>query len=158
MRGFPKNQIGLFAAAIWLAAAFFALDLALPLGVAGGVPYMALVLLGWWLDRPRYLVLLGAVSTALTIAGYYFSAAGGIEWMALTNRALAFFAIWTTVGLLAKVKNSEIALQDSRDELEQQAEALRSVITSPTGTARSGATKTARPQAAPNRPQGRISG
>ncbi len=125
MRGFPKNQMGLFAVAIWLAAAFFALDLALPLGVAGGVPYVALVLLGWWLDRPRYLVLLGAVSTVLTIAGYYFSAAGGIEWMVLTNRALAFFAIWTTVGLLAKAKSSEIALQDAHDELEQRAEALR---------------------------------
>ena len=113
MRGFPKNQIGLFATAIWLAAAIFALDLALPLGVAGGVPYVALVLLGWWLDRPRYLILLGAVSTVLAIAGYYFSATGGIEWMALTNRALAFLAIWTTVGLLAKAKNSEIALQDA---------------------------------------------
>ena len=125
MRGFPKTQMGLFAAAVCLAAAFFALDLALPLGVAGGVPYVALVLLGWWLDRPRYLVLLGAVSTVLTIAGYYFSAAGGIEWMVLTNRALAFFAIWTTVGLLAKAKISEIALRDAHDELEQQAEALR---------------------------------
>ncbi len=125
MRGFPKNQMGLFAVAISLAAAFFALDLALPLGVAGGVPYVALVLFGWWLDRPRYVVLLGAVSTVLTIGGYYFSAAGGIEWMVLTNRALAFFAIWTTVGLLAKAKSSEIALQDAHDELEQRAEALR---------------------------------
>ncbi len=125
MRGFPKTQMGLFAAAVCLAAAFFALDLALPLGVAGGVPYVALVLLGWWFERPRYLVLLGAVSTVLTIAGYYFSAAGGIEWMVLTNRAFAFFAIWTTVGLLAKAKSSEIALQHAHHELEQRAEALR---------------------------------
>ena len=72
LRGFPKNKLGIFAAAIGIAAAFFALDLALPLGVAGGVPYVALVLLGWWFERPRYLVLLGVVATVLTIAGYYF--------------------------------------------------------------------------------------
>ncbi len=125
MRGFPKNQMALIASAICLAAAFFALDLALPLGVAGGVPYVALVLLGWWFDRPRYLVLLGAVATALTIAGYYFSAEGGIEWMVLANRALAFFAIWITVGLLVKAKSSENALRIAHSELEQRAEALR---------------------------------
>jgi hypothetical protein len=125
MRGFTKNQMALIATAVILAAAFFALDLSLPLGVAGGVPYVALVLLGWWLDRPHYLVLLGAVATVLTIAGYYFSPEGGIEWMVLTNRTLAFFAIWITVGLLAKAKRSESALRNAHGELERRAESLR---------------------------------
>lgn len=125
MRDTAKNQLRLFAAATLLAAAIFALDLSLPLGVAGGVPYVALVLLGWWLDRPRYLVLLGTIATALTIAGYYLSQEGGTEWMVLTNRALAFFAIWITVGLLARAKSSESALRDAHGELERRANSLR---------------------------------
>ena len=31
--------------------AVLAVDLRLPLGVAGGVPYVAVVLLGWWLPK-----------------------------------------------------------------------------------------------------------
>jgi len=43
----------LIAAAAGLAAAFFIGDVLLPLGVAGGVPYVAVVGIGWWLPRRR---------------------------------------------------------------------------------------------------------
>jgi PAS domain S-box-containing protein len=118
----------LIAIAAVLAVAIFLLDLSLPLGVAGGVPYVALVLLGWWFSKPRYIFLFAAVSTGLTVTGYIYSPEGGIYWIVLTNRFLAFFAIWVTAALLAKAKRAELALQTAHDKLEQQSEsALREI-------------------------------
>ena len=108
---------------IILTVAVFILDLSLPLGVAGGVPYVAVVLLGWWSERTAYIFLLGAVSSVLTVAGYYLSPEGGIHWVVLTNRFLAFFAIWVTAALLAKAKQGQVALRTAHKRLEQQAEA-----------------------------------
>ena len=44
-----------------MAIAVFILDLSLPLGVAGGVPYVALVLVGWWFPKRWTIVLLAAI-------------------------------------------------------------------------------------------------
>ncbi len=123
MREPRQNDIRLIAIATVLAVAIFLLDLSLPLGVAGGVPYVALVLLGWWFSKPRYIVLFAAVSSVLTVTGYFYSPEGAIHWIVLTNRFLAFFAIWVTAALLAKAKGAELARHIAHDKLEQQAEA-----------------------------------
>ena len=81
--------------AVTIAAAVYVLDLALPLGVAGGVPYVALVIVGWWFPMRWVIFFLAAISSALTVAGYYYSPYVGVDdWMVLTNRAYALFAIW----------------------------------------------------------------
>jgi hypothetical protein len=49
-----------------VAAAIFVFDLSLPLGVAGGVPYVALVLVGLWSCRPGDVLILTAAATVLT--------------------------------------------------------------------------------------------
>ncbi len=85
-----------------LTGAIFALDLWLPLGVAGGVPYVAVILLGWWLGDLRKILLLAALSSALILAGFFMSPPGGTPWMVFANRGLALFAIWVTAALLAK--------------------------------------------------------
>ncbi len=72
-----QNELRLIAIATVLAAAIFLLDLSLPLGVAGGVPYVALVLLGWWFSKSRYIFLFAAVSSVLTVMGYFYSPEGG---------------------------------------------------------------------------------
>jgi signal transduction histidine kinase len=66
---------------------------------------------------------LAAVSSVLTVAGYFYSPEGGIHWVVLTNRFLAFFAIWVTAALLAKAKRAETALQIAHEKLEQRAKA-----------------------------------
>lgn len=70
-------------------------DLYFPLGVAAGVPYVALVLVGLITQQPRTVLILAAIGSALTIVGYYFSPAGGIHQVVLINRGLALFAIWS---------------------------------------------------------------
>lgn len=92
--------------AVLVAVLVLAIDLSLPLGVAGGVPYVAVVLLGWWFPIKKYLIALAIMCSALTLVGYAFSPAGGIPWVVATNRFLALFAIWVTALLLIKISIS----------------------------------------------------
>ena len=106
-----------------LMGVIFLIDLSLPLGVAGGVPYVAVVLLGWWSERTVHIFLLAAISSILTVAGYYMSPEGGIPWVVSTNRFLAFFAIWVMVLLLVKAKRMQEALKTAHSKLERRAAA-----------------------------------
>ena len=101
-----RTNPGLIVTAVLLAVAIFLVDLSLPLGIAGGVPYVALVLTGWWFRRRSDIFVLAAVASLLTAAGYLLSPEGGIPWMVLANRALAFFAIWVTAVLLFTAKRT----------------------------------------------------
>ncbi|MFC1673354.1 PAS domain-containing sensor histidine kinase [Pseudomonadota bacterium] len=99
--------------AVAIAAIVFVLDSSTPLGVAGGVPYVALVLMGLWLPRPQYIYMLAVIGSVLTVLGYFTSPSGGIHWVVLTNRGLALFAIWITAFLIAKHKQAEITQLNS---------------------------------------------
>ena len=79
-----------------ISAAVFVFDIYLPLGVAGAVPYVALVLVALIAQQPRAIIALALLATALTIAGYFFSPAGGMHSVVLINRGMALFAIWAT--------------------------------------------------------------
>lgn len=109
---------------IVLAAAIFVLDLAIPLGVAGGVPYVAVVLLCVWSPQRQFTLSVAVACSLLTILGLFFSPARGILWMVLFNRCLALFAIWVTAILslyfkraVEAVCQSEEALRFERDNL-----------------------------------------
>ncbi len=98
---------------------FFIFDLALPLGVAGGVPYVATVLIGIWLPKWWHTVGLAILVSILTGLGFLFSEPGSVAWIVLTNRALALFAIWTTTILLLLNKKAEKQLIYLNRELEK---------------------------------------
>ncbi len=110
-----RASFGLIAITVVLALAILAIDLSLPLGVAAGVPYVALLVVGWRLERPRHIVLLAGIASALTIVGFLFSPEGGTLWVVLSNRMLALFVIWITAGLLAKLKNADQTVRASRE-------------------------------------------
>ena len=80
---------------VLIGAAVLWFDLYFPLGVAGGVPYVALVLVGLVTQQPRAVLVLASIGSLLTIAGYYLSPEGGIYHVVLINRGLALFAIWS---------------------------------------------------------------
>jgi len=85
--------------AVLVALATLAFDLSVPLGVAGGVPYAIIVVLGLWLPNSFLILVLAGTGTLLTAVGYYLSDDGGVQWMVLTNRGLALMIIWTCAGL-----------------------------------------------------------
>ena len=110
-----------------LAAAVFVVDLRLPLGVAGGVPYIAAVLVASWQPRRRYTLAVAAVCSVLTILGYFASPAGGELWKVVLNRVVAMLAIWVTAILSLQRTSREAALQQEsaeRQRAEQQGEAI----------------------------------
>ena len=77
-----------------LSLAIFIQDSYIPLGVAGGVPYILVVLISLWDHRKKLPIYMALGGTVLTIVGFFSSPTGGELWKVLTNRSLALFAIW----------------------------------------------------------------
>lgn len=117
-----RNLTGPVATSVLVAGAVLAFDLSMPLGVAGGVPYVVLVLMGIWFPKRRYAFILAAIGTALTLFGYVYSPQGGEATVVAINRLLAIGAIWTTAILLAMIKTSERRLISLNETLEERVE------------------------------------
>ena len=81
---------------VLLAGLIFVIDLHVPLGVADGIPYVAVVGLALWFREPRYTVYFAAACSVLTVAGYFGSPPGVEAWQAVTNRVLIVLGIWVT--------------------------------------------------------------
>jgi PAS domain S-box-containing protein len=117
---------------VFLAALIFWVDLQLPLGVAGGVLYVAVVLLGWWLPNRRNVILVAVLASLLTTVGYVYSPPGGIAWMVLSNRGIALFAIWCIAALIVQRKPVEAKLLEERkseqENLVEQEQILHTLL------------------------------
>jgi PAS domain S-box-containing protein len=115
-------------ASVLVAVATLAADLSVPLGVAGAVPYVAVVLLALRLPIPRHTVFAAAICSVLTLLGLVFSPPGGVLWVALVNRSLALFAIWATalLGLQWKLAEQMARRQESWLDETQRAAAVGS--------------------------------
>lgn len=120
MASLAQVSTKVIAISVAIAVAVILIDLMLPLGVAGGVPYVALILMGIWLPKPGHTYLLAIVATMLTVIGYIGSPNGGIYWMVLTNRGLALFAIWIVAFLIASRKQFENELRQAHESLESK--------------------------------------
>ncbi len=106
--------------AFFIASGIFFLDMLLPLGVADGVLYVAIVLIGLRM-RSRSFVLYGALAgTALTVLGIYVSPPGGELWKVLANRGLAIITIWMTAALCFwQIRIGKLIAQ-AQEDLEQR--------------------------------------
>lgn len=105
---------------IFLALVIFAIDLQIPLGVAGGVPYIAVILISYRSKNTHNVIYLAILCSLLTVLGFYFSPSGGELWQVLSNRALAIFAIWTTAILTFKWKIHENEMMLVRQNIERE--------------------------------------
>ncbi len=87
---------------MWLGlAAIFAIDLALPLGVATAGLYVLVVLASIGLREVGWTVALAIVATILTMIDVAVSPADAdtVLWIVRANRLLSVVAIWSTVGV-----------------------------------------------------------
>ncbi|MCW8900767.1 MAG: hypothetical protein OQK75_13495 [Gammaproteobacteria bacterium] len=117
-----KLPVSLILLSMFLMSVIFVIDLQLPLGVAGGIPYIAVVLISLWFQNKNYAIGFAITCTVLILIGFYFSPFGGELWKVLANRILAILAIWTTVTLAIKWKRTQekILLIKSKAEKEQE--------------------------------------
>ncbi|MEE9614356.1 MAG: hypothetical protein V3W31_05300 [Thermodesulfobacteriota bacterium] len=95
------------AASLTLAIAVLLVDISIPLGVAGGVPYVAVVLVSLQSPRSGVTVFVALLCSVLTAIGYFYSPDGGELWQVFINRLLALFAIWVTAVLGLSMKRAE---------------------------------------------------
>lgn len=100
----PDNIISI---SLILMFVIFVIDLQLPLGVAGGVPYITVIIISLWFNNKNYVIGFAIICTILTLFGLFLSPSGGELWKVCTNRGLAIFAIWTTTILVIKWQNSQ---------------------------------------------------
>lgn len=89
------------------------MDLITPLGVAAGVPYVALVLLGLKFERRQWFLKLAALATVLTIIGLFLSESYAVLWIVLLNRLYALLAIWIVAILLYMYKGESIRFREA---------------------------------------------
>jgi hypothetical protein len=100
----------------------FSIDVQIPLGVAGGVPYIAVILVSLWSTKRSFVMYLAVICSFMTILGFYVSPSGGELWQVLLNRALALFAIWITaiLALQWKIHEDKITYLDCEKEIEKK--------------------------------------
>jgi PAS domain S-box-containing protein len=115
-----KSSKTIVLASVGLATVIFVVDLSLPLGVAGGVPYVALVLVSLWSPRRQHTLVAATGATVLTVLGFFFSPLGGVLWKVLFNRFLAVFAVWVTTILVLQRKRAEEETWKLNQVLEQR--------------------------------------
>mgnify|MGYP000244685515 CR=1 FL=1 len=82
-----------------IAGVIFSIDQLVELGVAGGVPYVLVILIGFWSRSRKILVSLAVLCSLFTLWGWWLSPVGGEAWKVASNRFLALFAIWVTTFL-----------------------------------------------------------
>ena len=107
----------LVAVSIGVALLIFLFDLATPLGVVGGVPYVLLIMLSFWLPGRYTPVWIAAIATLLTVTGHFYSPAGAPQHTVLTNLALELFVLWVTAYLVTRYRRSERTVRDSEVHL-----------------------------------------
>lgn len=100
-----------------VALGIFAIDLITPLGVASGVPYVAVVLIAAKMQSPKRVLGTALACSGLTILGLAWSAEGGTVWIVVYNRAVAIFAIWVSAIVLYLRGIDARALMESRRAL-----------------------------------------
>jgi|GEM_PF-1911811 len=102
------------------AVSAFALDLSLPGGSIDRFAYLGMILLGWWLARPRDVIALALLATILVGIGHAISLAPA-DPSKLGESGLALLAIWATAGVIAVAKRRYNKLRQASDALRARA-------------------------------------
>lgn len=105
---------------VGLTCGLFALDLFMPLGVAIGALYAAIVLLASFSPNPQLPLLTAVCATGLLILGAVEGPRlSGIPlWVGVTNACLGLVVVWISAVLLRQRHHAEIRLRQAKDELE----------------------------------------
>lgn len=120
-----RGSMSLYLGCAALMLAILLADLAVPLGVAMGVPYVAAVLLTLWSPDKRFTVLVAVISSLLVVAAFLVKPPAGELWKVLSNRALALLAIWVTTVIALERKRIEDKREKAVREREKALEEVK---------------------------------
>lgn len=101
------------------AALIFLIDIQSPLGIADGMLYVVLILLGLMAKNRSLIIYAAVLGSVLNAAGYMVSPPGG-EWgKVVANRLLAILTIWITAILCLVIYRGKQSLSSANDRLEE---------------------------------------
>jgi two-component sensor histidine kinase len=102
--------------ALFVMATALMFDALTPQIISVGTLYVGLVLLGFWLPKPKSALALALLATPLIIAGYWITIPDSIPaWQAWLNRALAIGTVWFTAVFVWHIRVLEGNLQRQMD-------------------------------------------
>ena len=100
-----------------LSGLIFVMDAQIPLGIADGMLYVVLVLLGLMARNRSFIIYAAVLGSVLNAAGFMVSPPGG-EWgTVVANRLFAVFTIWMTAILCWIISRTEESLRSANDKL-----------------------------------------
>jgi hypothetical protein len=97
-----SQDLKIYITCLGIVNLIFVIDINLPLGVAGGVPYITVILMTFRATKQSTVIYFAVVCSIMVALGYHFSPAGGEEWKVFFNRSLAIFAVWITAIVVFK--------------------------------------------------------
>ena len=103
----PGRERALLSLAAVLTAAIFTLDLLLPLGIATGMLYVFVILLGLWIKWPRFPAVAATAAWVLLIADTLLNWVEDPPGMIFFNRPLMALLFWVTAGLVIRFARIE---------------------------------------------------
>jgi len=113
-----RRRVSTLLVGIPLSAVLFYVDVHLPISLAGGSPYVVLVLLGLLSQSRGAVVALAGLASLLTILGHLFTPPVVPAHFGLINRLLALITIWLIAVLSLVHLNAQLR---ARDHLEWMA-------------------------------------
>jgi len=81
---------------VGLVVGILVLDMMLPLDLAAGMFYVALVMISLWSQKRSFTLFVAAACTALIVMDFRYSSGERNLQMAIADRGLALFATWST--------------------------------------------------------------
>ncbi|MBI4285262.1 MAG: sensor histidine kinase [Chloroflexi bacterium] len=124
-----KRDARLFGIILLLMVAAFITDLRLPLGVAGGVPFVVPVALALWFLQPTYTWVVAGLSGALIVLDIFLKPSSGVPfYFVIINRSYAFLAIGILLGighlqkrlLRANERLAALSVMEERERLSRE--------------------------------------
>ncbi len=122
------SPVFLASLGLMLSVTFYIADSNVPLGVAAGVPYVAVILMTLWMPGRRYVIFFAVLTSILVLLGLAVSPSGGIQWMVYTNRGLALFAIWACAFVIFMRYRTRLELKVEKRKLEDYLEITEAII------------------------------
>jgi two-component system, LuxR family, sensor kinase FixL len=119
--------------AIWIAAVVgasvvFVFDLITPLGIAGGAPYVVLLLLGLWTRSRTFVVVSAVAALALTGAGMLLSPPGVEHSTFIANRVVTGVAITVCAAMVLYQQSLGGRLRGARREVRAGEEQHKAIL------------------------------
>jgi signal transduction histidine kinase len=116
-----KNKTFIYALlAAVVASGLLLLDIAIPLGVADGILYIALVLIAFFTKNKYFIYISAVTGTLLTITGFFISPPGGELWQVIANRSLTILAIWVIAILCLSQRGHSERMEEVQNNLEKR--------------------------------------